>query len=61
MLHVARKGGVPMHHIKIEFMAASPMMRRRWDGKFYNAKLKPSRKKSRKHAFGYTKPHSQQS
>lgn len=50
-----------MHKIKSEFKAVSPMMHRRWDGKFYNAKMKPRRKKSTRPIFGYAKPHGQQS
>ena len=49
-----------MHKIKSEFKAQSPMLDRRWDGKFYNAKIKPRRKKSTKPAFGHGKPHGQE-
>jgi hypothetical protein len=52
--------GSDMHKVKSEFKAASPMLHRRWDGKFYTAKLKPRRKKSVKPAFGYAKPHGQE-
>jgi hypothetical protein len=50
-----------MHKIKSEFKAASPMLHRRWDGKFYNARIKPRRKKAVKPHFGYAKPHGQES
>jgi hypothetical protein len=49
-----------MHQIKSEFKAVAPTLHRRWGGRFYNAKLKPRRKKSATPAFGYTKPHGQQ-
>ena len=50
-----------MHSIRSDFKAASPMLHRRWGGKFYNPKLKPRRKKRVKPVFGYAKPRGQQS
>jgi len=50
-----------MHQIKHEFKAAAPTLHRRWGGRFYNARIKPRRPKSVKPAFGYTKPHGQES
>ena len=50
-----------MHKIKSDFKASSPMLHRRWDGKFYNARMKPRRKKSVKPHFGYAKPRGQES
>lgn len=49
-----------MHTIKTDFKAVSPMLHRRYDGKFYNAKMKPRRKKAVKPRFGYAKPHGQE-
>ena len=46
-----------MHTIKTEFKAQSPMLHRRYDGKFYNPRIKTRRPKSTKPIFGYTKPH----
>ena len=49
-----------MHRIKTDFQAASPMLHRRWGGKFNNPKLKPRRKKSTRPVLGYAKPHGQE-
>ena len=50
-----------MRSIKSDFKAVSPMLHRRWGGRFYSARLKPRRKKSTRPIFGYTKPHGQES
>jgi len=49
-----------MHTIKTEFKSASPMLHRRWGGKFANPKLMPRRRKSMKPVFGYAKAHGQE-
>lgn len=49
-----------MQKVKSDFKAASPMLDRRYGGKFYNPRLKPRRPKSTKPAFGYAKPHGQE-
>lgn len=49
-----------MHSIKSDFKAVSPMLHRRWGGRFYNPKLKSRRRKSVKPHFGYAKPRGQE-
>ncbi len=50
-----------MHKIKTEFKAVSPMLHRRWAGKFYNPRIKPRLRKSWRPTFGNDKPHGQES
>lgn len=49
-----------MHTIKTEFKAASPMLHRRWGGKFANTKLKPRLRRAWRKHFGSAKPYGQE-
>lgn len=49
-----------MHTIKTEFKAASPMLHRRWGGKFANPRMKPRRRRIVRPVFGYAKPRGQE-
>lgn len=57
---IAPEKGAPMHKVQSEFKAASPMLHRRYDGKFYNSRTKARRRKATKPVFGYAKPHGQE-
>lgn len=50
-----------MHTIRTEFRAVSPMLHRRWGGRFANPRLRPRRRRSVRPIFGYAKPHGQES
>ncbi len=49
-----------MQKVKSDFKAVSPMLHRRYGGKFYNPRTKTQRPKTTKPVFGYTKPHGQE-